>query len=71
MKLPSPAVRRFTAERGNANIRLHPEKFLLKRFRTRVQLPPAPPMGDQANPAAIYFVGAVFVLAMPLPIKRR
>lgn len=35
------------------------------------KLPSAPPQGGQANPAAIYFVGAVFVLAMPLPIKRR
>jgi DNA invertase Pin-like site-specific DNA recombinase len=30
----------------------------------------APPMGGQANPATIYFVGTVFVLAMPLPLKR-
>ena len=27
----------------------------------------APPHGSQANPATIYFVGAVFILAMPLP----
>ena len=27
------------------------------------------PMGSQTNPATIYFVGAVFVLAMPLPKK--
>jgi hypothetical protein len=30
----------------------------------------APPMGGQTNPATIYFVGSVFVLAMPLPEKR-
>lgn len=31
----------------------------------------APPMGSQTNPAAtIFFVGPVFVLAMPLPEKR-
>jgi hypothetical protein len=34
------------------------------------KLPIAPPMGSQANPATIYFVGAVFVLAFPLPEKR-
>lgn len=35
------------------------------------KLSTAPPQGSQANPAAIYFVGAVFVLAMPLPEMRR
>lgn len=30
----------------------------------------APPLESQANPAAIYFVGSVFILAMPLPDKR-
>ena len=39
--------------------------------RSRVRIPSSPPQGGQANPAAIYFVGAVFVLAMPLPAKRR
>ncbi|MGN0706623.1 MAG: recombinase family protein [Faecalibacterium sp.] len=35
------------------------------------KLSPPPPNGSQANPATIYFVGAVFVLAMPLPDKRQ
>ena len=30
-----------------------------------------PPMGSQANPAAIFFVGSVFILAMPLHPMRR
>lgn len=30
----------------------------------------APPKGSQANPVTIYFVGTVFILAMPLPDKR-
>ena len=31
----------------------------------------APPKGSQTNPAAIYFVGAVFVLVLPLPLDQR
>ena len=38
-------------------------------FFSGVRFPSPPPMGSQTNPATIYFVGAVFVLAMPLPKK--
>lgn len=34
------------------------------------KLPSAPPKGGQANPATIYFVGPVFVLSLPLLMKR-
>ena len=48
MTLPSRAVWAVPARGGNPESVLRPEKVLLKRFRTGVRLPSAPP--KQYNP---------------------
>ncbi len=63
MKLPIPAVCVSSAGGGNSEDTLRPEKFLLKRFRTRVQFPPAPPAAScRFQNAHLIFRGVRFLL---------
>ena len=49
MTLPSRAVWAVPARGGNPESVLRPEKVLLKRFRTGVRLPSAPPKRINPN----------------------
>lgn len=59
----------YSGSRNTVERRIVTEAEALAGVEGSLNLSTAPPMGSQTNPATIYFVGAVFVLAMPLPKK--
>ena len=61
----------YSGSRNTVDRRIVTEAEALAGAAGSYKLSAAPPQGNQANPAAIYFVGSVFILAMPLPDMRR
>ena len=61
----------YSGSRNTVDRQIVTEAEVLAGAEGSYKLSCSPPQGGQANPAAIYFVGAVFILAMPLPARRQ
>ena len=60
----------YTGKKAEVDLALVTDAEAIAGEECSYKLPYAPPMGNQANTATIYFVGSVFILAAPL-IPRR
>lgn len=61
----------YSGQRSEIDLALVMDAEAIAGVEGSYKLSVAPPQGEQANPAAIYFVGAAFVLSMPLSFNRR
>lgn len=60
----------YSGSRNTVERRIVTEAEALAGVEGSLNLSTTPPQGSQANQVTIYFVGSVFILAMPLPDKR-
>ena len=61
----------YSGQRSEIDLALVMDAEAVAGVEGSYKLSCSPPQGEQANPAAIYFVGAAFVLSMPLSFNRR